>query len=81
MVRKLQNLDHSDNHSELSFFLWTNLAGLLVSLGCWGNLPAEKEVIAGWILADRSLGKGQQMDFRLCTYNVSISKAHNFELT
>ena len=39
---------------------WISLqkvAGLLPNAGFAQNLLAEKEVIAGWILAGRSLGK------------------------
>ena len=41
-------------------------SGLSLSTGCHaGEFRAEKEVIASWILAGRSLGgKGQQMIFR-----------------
>jgi len=41
-------------------------AQLLLNTSCQQNSLAEKEVIAGWILA--GYGKGQQKDFRLHTY-------------
>ena len=41
------------------------------------DLPAEKEVIASWILAGGWLGKGQQTVFRLCMYSHSISAISN----
>ena len=43
------------------------IPGLLLTAGCLKNLPAEKEVIASWILAGRSLGKAQGMVFKLHT--------------
>ena len=35
-------------------------AGMLLNASCWENLPAEKEVIAGWILAGNHLVKNNK---------------------
>ena len=40
---------------------------------CQRNLPAEKEVIAGWNLAGTSFGKRQQTLFRLCIHVQSFN--------
>ena len=44
------------------------------SASSWKNSPAEKEAIASWILAGRSLSKGQRTVFRLPLYNLLISE-------
>lgn len=57
-------------------------SGLSLSVSCWRNSLAEKEVITSWILAGtgRSFGKGQQMAFRLRMYNDSTSEPHHTDL-
>ena len=40
---------------------------MLLSAGCWQNLPAEKEVITSWT----------QMVFRLCTGNHRVSEPYH----
>ena len=46
----------------------------MVAQGC-SQVPAEKDVIAGWILVGyQSLSKEQLMGFRVHTYNYWISE-------
>ena len=46
-----------------------HFAGLLLRACYLQNLPVEKEVIADWILAGTSFGKGQLMDTESLQYN------------